>query len=111
MLGEHEKFVNDIGNNHHAAPMTLYYRDEVQDAITEVENLGGETQTAWAKVVALDTLLKARAQTLVNEIGWHNFKQYWIMNDPPKERWWWFLDRQVAPPVQPPPFWMFWKKK
>ncbi|MHB2016605.1 MAG: serine/threonine protein kinase [Candidatus Xenobia bacterium] len=111
VLGEYEKFVNNIGNNNHAAPMTLYYRDEVQDALTEVENLGGETQTAWAKVVALDTLLKARAQTLVNEIGWHNFKQYWIMNDPPRERWWWFLSRQVPAPAEPPPFWMFWKKK
>ena len=50
-------------------------------------------------------------EALVREIGHANFKQYQIINDPPKAYWWWWLNRVVKAPPPSPPSWMFWKPR
>lgn len=110
VMGDYETFLQNIGNLGFSAPQLLYYRDEVQEALDELQ---GRTDVnihgAWQKVTELDTILRARAQTLVDEIGHKNFTQYQIQNDPPRSYWWWWLNRVTAPPVTPPRFWEFWK--
>lgn len=110
VLGDYETFLGNIGHLGYSAPQLLYYRDEVQEFLDELQgrpelNLAG----AWKKVAELDTILRARAQTLVDEIGHKNFIQYQIQNDPPRSHWWWWLNRVTAPPISPPKFWEFWK--
>jgi hypothetical protein len=110
VMGDYEVFLGNIGNLGYSAPQLLYYRDEVQEFLDE---LGGRTDInmpgAWKKVTELDTILRAKAQTLVDEIGHKNFIQYQIQNDPPRSHWWWWLNRVTAPPIAPPKFWEFWK--
>lgn len=110
VIGDYETFLGNIGQLGYSAPQLLYYRDEVQEFL---DLLAGRTDInvagAWAKVTELDTILRARAQALVDEIGHKNFIQYQIQNDPPRSHWWWWLNRVTAPPITPPRFWEFWK--
>jgi hypothetical protein len=110
VMTDYETFLGNVGNLGYSAPQLLYYRDEVQEFLDE---LGGRTDIniagAWKKVTELDIILRAKAQTLVDEIGHKNFTQYQIQNDPPRSHWWWWLNRVTAPPVMPPKFWEFWK--
>lgn len=110
VMGDYETFLENVGNLGYSAPQLLYYRDEVQEFLEELQgrtdiNIPG----AWKKVLELDTILRAKAQTLVDEIGHKNFIQYQIQNDPPRSHWWWWLNRVTAPPPTPPRFWEFWK--
>jgi len=110
-LTDYDKFVGNIGKLGLAAPMLLYYRDEVQDCL---EDLRAEPdldlKERWRKVSELDNVVRAKARELVNEVGHKNFKQYRIVNDPPKMHWWWYLDQVTSPPpVQARP-WEIWKK-
>jgi serine/threonine protein kinase len=111
VVAEYEKKVSNIGRNGLTAPMLLYYRDEVQDTLDSLEELKIDIQVWWEHVVGLDEVVRERAQDVVDEVGWSNFKQYWIMNDPPRARWWWYLSRQVSAPPPVPRFWEVWKKK
>lgn len=110
VISDYETFLGNIGQLGYSAPQLLYYRDEVQEFL---DLLAGRhdinVQGAWAKVTELDTILRAKAQTLVDEIGHKNFIQYQIQNDPPRSHWWWWLNRVTAPPITPPKFWEFWK--
>lgn len=110
VLTDYERFVSNIGENGFTAPMTLYYRDEVQDLLDELTYAGVEMQAYWRRTVELDNVLREHAQELVDEIGWANFKQYQIINDPPRQNWWWYLNRETRSPPPPPAFWQFWKK-
>jgi hypothetical protein len=110
VMGDYETFLQNIGTLGYSAPQLLYYRDEVQEFLEELSgrtdiNLAG----AWKKVVELDTILRAKAQVLVDEIGHKNFVQYQIQNDPPRAHWWWWLNRVTAAPPAPPKIWEFWK--
>ena len=108
---DYERHVENIGKLGLTAPMTLYYRDEVQETLELLEGeVEVDTQPYWLRVVELDRLLKACMQELVDEIGHANFKQYQIINDPPRARWWWYLNREARSPQPPPAFWQFWKK-
>lgn len=110
VLGDYETFLKNIGDLGFSAPQLLYYRDEVQECLDELAGRPDVNVTgAWRKTTELDTILRARAQTLVDEIGHKNFTQYQIQNDPPRSHWWWWLNRvTVAPPPQPK-IWEFWK--
>lgn len=108
-LENYGRFVMNIGENGFTAPMVLYYRDEVQDLLDELMAASVDLQDQWLRTVELDDEVRRRAQDLVDEIGWGNFKQYQIINDPPPKNWWWFLNRQTKAPPPPPPFWQFWK--
>lgn len=112
VLGDYETFLGEIGNLGLSAPQVLYYRDEVQEFLEELT--GNETinyQGAWQKVRELDEILKDKSQALVDEIGYKNFLQYQIINDPPKKHWWWWLNRVSKPPPEPPKVWQFWKHR
>lgn len=110
VIGDYETFLGNIGTLGYSAPQLLYYRDEVQEFLDE---FAGRTDInivgAWKKVTELDTILRAKAQALVDEIGHKNFIQYQIQNDPPRSHWWWWINRVTAPPITPPRFWEFWK--
>ena len=110
VLGDYETFLANIGDLGFSAPQLLYYRDEVQECLDE---LAGRTDinvpAAWQKTTELDTILRARAQVLVDEIGHKNFTQYQIQNDPPRSHWWWWLNRVTVAPPAPPKIWEFWK--
>lgn len=110
-LENYGRFVTNIGENGFTAPMVLYYRDEVQELLDELMAAGLDLQDHWLRTVELDDEVRRRAQDLVDEIGWANFKQYQIINDPPPKHWWWFLNRQTKAPPPPPPFWQFWKQR
>lgn len=112
VLEDYRRYVKDIGKLELAAPNLLYYRDEVQEGLQELQARGVELKEVWRQVVELDNQLRARAQDVVMEIGHANFKQYQIINDPPLTHWWWFLNRVVAAPIQAPnpPAWQFWKR-
>lgn len=111
VLSDYERHVKRIGELGFTAPMLLYYRDEIQETLEILEEEPEvDTQPYWRRVVEHDNLLKANKQALVDEIGHVNFKQYQIINDPPREHWWWFLNRETAGPPPPVPFWMFWKR-
>ena len=112
VLGDYETFLEGIGELGLSAPQVLYYRDEVQESLEYLT--GNETinyQGAWQKVNQLDEILKEKSQTLVDEIGYKNFIQYQIINDPPKKHWWWWLNRVSKPPPEPPKIWQFWKHR
>ena len=110
VLTDYERFVQNIGQNEFTAPMLLYYRDEVQDLLdflTEAQT--PNMQKWWQRTVEADNVLRAHSQDFVDEVGWANFKQYQIINDPPRQNWWWFLNRETRAPAPPPPIWQFWK--
>lgn len=110
-LASYGRFVANIGDNGFTAPMVLYYRDEVQELLDELMTSGVELGDYWLRTVELDDEVRRNAQALVDEIGWANFKQYQIINDPPAKYWWWYLNRQTRAPAPPPPFWQFWKPR
>lgn len=104
VLVEYEKYVHDIGQLGYAASLLLNYRDEAQESLEELQIYQREgedldLQPYWQRLVAADTVLRTRAEEFVNEIGHANFKQYQLVNDPPRSYWWWYLDKETAPPV------------
>lgn len=103
-------YVNNIGRNGLAAANLGYYRDDIQEMLDlmkyeEKVNL----RPYWERILRLDMLLQAKAPAYVREVGYQNFKQYQIINDPPHTHWWWYLNRRVAPPVSEVKFWEIWK--
>lgn len=112
VIVDYERYVRSIGELGLAAPNVLYYRDEIQEGLQEFKlDPRVDFKSAWLKVKELDELLRQQAATLVREIGHANFKQYQIINDPPKANWWWWLNRVVKAPTPPPPVWQFWKAR
>lgn len=101
--------VDDLGLN---APNLLYYRDEIQEMLGEFKgDPRVDFRGAWTTVKALDEVLRANQKKIVHQIGYTNFKQYQIINDPPRSHWWWWLNRVVGPPPPQPAWWQFWKKE
>ena len=112
VIGEYERYVNTIGTLGVNAPMLLYYRDEIQEMLDELMAEGDlDLQCTWAQVVELDNQVRDRSQVLVDEVGHANFKQYQIINDPPRQHWWWYLNTVTRAPVPPVKFWEVWKKE
>ncbi|MDQ7823740.1 MAG: hypothetical protein RDV48_13160 [Candidatus Eremiobacteraeota bacterium] len=109
VLFEYERLVMNIGKNGLSASLLMNYRDEVQELMTELSMQDIDLRDQWRKVVTLDNVLRKSAQQFVNEVGHQNFKQYQIINDPPREHWWWYLNRTTAAPVEKKD-WKFWKK-
>jgi hypothetical protein len=110
-IEQYEKYVENIGRNGLAAANLGYYRDDIQDMldILKFEDTI-DLATYWERITKIDLRLRMKAPMFVREIGYNNFKQYQIINDPPLTNWWWYLNRDVAPPLIEPKFWEFWKK-
>lgn len=107
-LKEYQRFVLNIGNLKYTAAMLLYHRDDVQDSMDYLKH-HLDLKEHWKKIVDLDNILRANANVFVNEVGYNNFKQYQIINDPPKLHWWWYLNKQVAAPPSDKKWWQVWK--
>jgi hypothetical protein len=111
VVQDYARYLSDIHNLGLTAPNVLYYRDEIQDMLEEFKgDPRVDFRGVWLQVKELDEILRANQDLLVKTIGHANFKQYHIMNDPPRTHWWWFLNRVVAPPPPQPAWWQFWKK-
>lgn len=112
VVGDYERYLSDVDNLGLSAPNLLYYRDEIQDMLDEFKgDPRVDFRGVWLRVKELDEILRANQALVVQAIGHGNFRQYQIMNDPPRTHWWWFMNRTVPPPPPPPPWWMFWKPK
>lgn len=110
-IAEYRRYVENIGRNGLAAANLNYYRDDIQETLDLIKYDDSlNLKEYWGEIVKLDLQLRAKAPIHVREIGYNNFKQYQIINDPPLTHWWWYLNRSVAPPVVQPKFWEFWKK-
>ena len=110
-INEYRKYVENIGRNGLAAVNLNYYRDDIQDILDLIKYDDSiNLKEYWGQIVKLDLQLRAKAAIHVREVGYNNFKQYQIVNDPPLIRWWWYLNRNVAPPIVKPKFWEIWKK-
>ena len=110
VVGDYEEYLGNLGNLGYSAPNVLYYRDEIQEFLDEFKgDPEADFRGIWTKVKGLDEYLKKNAQSLVDEIGHANFKQYLIINDPPAAHWWWYLYRFTSAPPPPPRFWEIWK--
>ncbi|MCL5038088.1 MAG: hypothetical protein M1269_13390 [Chloroflexi bacterium] len=110
VIEDYQRYVFNIGKNGLAASLMLYYRDEVQDLLEELqyeEDL--DLTDRWRRVGELDKLLRENQEAAVKEIGHNSFKQYQIVNDPPRSHWWWYLDRVTPAPEADKKFWEFWK--
>ena len=111
-INEYAKYIRNIGRNGLAAVNLNYYRDDIQELMDYMKyDNKVSLKDYWGQVVKLDIQLRGRAPQHVREVGYENFKQYQIINDPPASNWWWYLNRMVMPPsVQGPKFWELWKK-
>jgi len=109
VLEDYERMVLNIGSLGYSAAMLMYYRDEVQESLEFLKNKDLDISEYWRKISELDNILRANARTFVNETGYYSFKQYQIINDPPKIRWWWYLDRNYPSPGKGPKPWEIWK--
>ena len=111
VVKDYARYLSDVDDLGFAAPNVLYYRDEIQDMLQEFKgDPRVDFRGVWTQVKELDEILRANQAKIVKAIGHANFKQYHIMNDPPRTHWWWFLNRVVPPPPPPPAWWQFWKK-
>ena len=111
VIKDYERYLADVDDLGLTAPNVLYYRDEIQELLDEFKgDPRVDFRGVWTRVKALDEVLRANQAKIVNQIGHANFKQYQIINDPPRSYWWWWLNRVVPPPPPPPPWWQFWKK-
>ncbi|MBI2251703.1 MAG: hypothetical protein HYU63_02945 [Armatimonadetes bacterium] len=109
ILSEYEKYVRNIGDLKETAVMLLYYRDEAQESLDYLKYEKIELKDYWRKVVELDNILRSKVLIFVHEVGYNNFKQYQIINDPPKTYWWWYLNKSAPPVIGEKKFWEFWK--
>lgn len=110
-INEYERYVSNIGRNGLAAVNVGYYRDDIQDILDLLKyHPDVNLRPYWERIVKIDMQLRAKAPIYVREVGYNNFKQYQIINDPPLTRWWWYLNRNVSPPMEKPKFWEIWKK-
>ena len=110
-IDEYERYVENIGRNGLAAANLNYYRDDIQEILDYLKYDDSiSLKDYYGRIVNLDIKLRAKAPIHVKEIGYNNFKQYQIINDPPLTHWWWYLNRNVAPPIIQPKFWEIWKK-
>ncbi len=110
-IEQYHHYVSNIGRNGLAAANLGYFRDDIQEVLDMLKYEESITlRPYWEIIVKIDLELRAKAPIYVREVGYENFKQYQIVNDPPLTHWWWYLNRQVAPPVVQPKFWEIWKK-
>lgn len=111
VVGDYERYMADVDDLGLNAPNLLYYRSEVQDMLDDFKtDKRVDFRGVWMRVRELDEVLRKKQQSIVDQIGHANFKQYQIINDPPRAHWWWWLNRVTKAPPPPPPWWMFWKK-
>lgn len=112
VIKDYQRYLADVDDLGLTAPNLLYYRDEIQEMLAEFKgDPRVDFRGAWTLVKSLDEVLRANQKKIVQQIGYANFRQYQIINDPPRSHWWWWLNRVVGPPPPPPPWWQFWKKK
>lgn len=110
-IQQYQQYIENIGRNGLAAVNVGYYRDDIQDILDLLKYRDDvNLRPFWERIVKLDLQLRGKAPYYVREVGYDNFKQYQIINDPPLTRWWWYLNRNVAPPIEKPKFWEIWKK-
>lgn len=110
-IDEYRKYVENIGHNGMSAPNLNYYRDDIQDIFDLLKyDESVNLKELYGEVVRLDMQLRGKATIHVREIGYNNYKQYRIINDPPPIRWWWYLNNVVTPPAQQTNLWQFWKR-
>ena len=111
VVEDYRRYLADIGELGLNAPNLLYYRSEVQDMLDDFKtDRRVDFPGIWTEVKELDEILRLKQQQVLNEIGHTNFKQYQIINDPPRAHWWWWLNRVTHAPPPPPPWYQFWKK-
>lgn len=111
VVGDYERYLADIDNLGLSAPNLLYYRDEIQEMLDEFKgDPRVDFRGVWSRVRELDEIFRTNQRRVVDQIGYANFAQYQIINDPPRTHWWWWLNRFVSPPAPPPTWWQFWKK-
>ena len=108
-LNEYERFIMNIGNLGVSAVMLMYYRDEVQESMDYLKTKDLDIAEYWKKIIQLDNILRSKTRIFVSEVGYNSFKQYQIINDPPKLRWWWYLDKGIPAPLAPGQIWEIWK--
>ncbi len=111
VVRDYGRYLSDIENLGYSAPNVLYYRDEIQEMLEEFKgDPRVDFRGVWTQVKEFDEILRANQELLVRTIGHANFKQYHIMNDPPRTHWWWFINRVVPKPITQASWWQFWKK-
>jgi hypothetical protein len=109
-ISEYEKLVGNIGKNGLSASLVFNYRDEIKEVMEDLRLMDVDLRKYWHRIVTLDNMLRKSAQILVTEIGFDNFKQYQIINDPPKENWWWYINRTTPPPREEKKKGKLWKR-
>ena len=110
-IEQYNQYVTNIGRNGLAAVNLGYFRDDIQEVLDMLKyEQSLNLRPYWEIIVRIDLELRAKAPIYVREVGYENFKQYQIINDPPLTHWWWYLNRIVAPPAVQPKFWEIWKK-
>ncbi len=107
VLREYEKYVENIGENGLAAPLLLYYRDEAQETLMDLQGRA-PLESYWAQLVALDQKLQEKKENLIAEIGWNHYKTQREAKKPPKAYWWWYLDSTLKEPEKPNPVKSWW---
>lgn len=95
ILREYGKYVENIGHHGLEANLLLYYRDEVQDTLEDLEGKA-PLQSYWREVVEWDQKLRENSAEFVNEIGRENYSLQRDGRMPPKTHWWWYLDRGTS---------------
>ncbi|OQA18791.1 MAG: hypothetical protein BWY64_01267 [bacterium ADurb.Bin363] len=108
IMGDYERFINNIGKNGLSAKLMLNYRDEIQEILSLLNHYDLDLSKYWNKLLKLDQILRSKRSTVVQEIGRKNFIMEQIRKEPPKNHWWWYIDRSI--PKDPPGFWDFLKK-
>ena len=104
---EYEKYIENIGENGLAAPLLLYYRDEVQETLMDLEGRA-PLESYWTRLVSFDRKLQEKKEDLITEIGWDYFKTQREARKPPKAYWWWYLDATLKGPEKPNPLRSWW---
>lgn len=111
-LREYARFVEHIGENGLAANLLLYYRDELQETL---EDLQGRVpvEPYWRQTVDLDHVVREKGADLVAEIGWDHYRGQRAVRHPPRAYWWWYLDAGLSAPDRPNPVrsWWDWLRK
>jgi hypothetical protein len=112
ILNEYKRYVENIGENGLSAPLLLYYRDELEETLRDLEGRA-PLQSYWAQTVELDNILRERSTDFVAEIGWESYRIQREARKPPQAYWWWHLDTYVPKPSRPNPVktWWDWLQK
>jgi len=110
VLDDYQRYVLNIGVNRHAAPLLLYYRSEVQESLDALQQDQVDLKDRWRRVAELDNIVREKSSIVVREVGYHNFRQYQVINDPPRSHWWWYMDLTAPKPEGERRPWEFWRR-